>query len=287
MTKQALGFCLINEQSNPIKPKIIGEEFGRPVIETVLMETDVINRNKRYYTTDEIRGEVNGKRSNELLEARSLPGEAGHPLTNDLTRQVTIDPKCISHLILDMWMNGNVVSGKVIGLTNEYGKLFTSMIEEGSRLAFSLRAIGIIKQTSKGLLVSKPKLTTFDWVFYPSFPNAYQTVGESATGDYIISESGIALPNNGNKIIIESAKYDGCVPVSLATKTAKDVFEYIKEESATIAGVQNMLELDPSSLSLSNDRKMISLDEVGTSNKWNFYIESKVTDDLIDHFGKL
>lgn len=285
MNKEAIGFCMINEQSNPVKPKIIGEEFGRPIIETILMETEVINRNTRYYGTNNIRSEVEGKRTNELLNARSLPGEAGHPLTNDMARQVTIDPKCISHLILDMWMKGNVVYGKIIGTPNEYGELFSSLIREGTRTAFSLRAIGIIKKTPKGLLVDKAKMTTFDWVFYPSFENAYQTVGESA--GYTLNESGIAIPDNGNKIIIESANYDGCKPISLSKQKAKDVFDYIKEESSTIKGIQNMLEIEPSSLAISNDRRMISFDEVGTSNKWHFYVESKVTDDLISHFGKL
>ena len=276
MKKEAIGFCLINEQSTPLKPKIVGEEHGRPVIETILMETETINRNKRYYTTRDINAEVNGERVRELLEARSLFGEAGHPLTQDLTRQVTIDPKLISHVITDLWMKDNVVYGKVTGTPNEYGQTFSNLITEGSRLAFSLRALGIVKQTPKGLLVDKTKLTTFDWVVFPSFKKAYQSV----------TESGILMPDNGNKIIIESANYDGCVQLDINGMNKK-VFDYIKEESATIKGVQEMLEIEPSSLSLSNDRRFVTLDEVGTSNKWTFLIESKVTDDLIDHFGKL
>ena len=45
----------------------------------------------------------------ELLKAKSLKAELGHPLSDDLVRQQTIDPKLVCVRFNKIWLEGNLV----------------------------------------------------------------------------------------------------------------------------------------------------------------------------------
>lgn len=287
--EQIIGLTLINEVQEPIKPKVIDTFNGRPVIDAELMKSETINRNIRLYRTGETKEQVYGDRFKELIKRKSLVGEAGHPITNNIIRQGSIDPKCISHNILDIWMDDNTVYGKIVGLENEHGRLFTSMIKDGSELAFSLRAVGFMVKSNDGkyIIVKKPKFITFDWVFYPSFPTAYQRSVLTESGILLPSENGVLNPvlENGNRFIVDN-KYDGCIAYeSVSESLDNEVVKYLKDKSGTMKSIMNQMNVNESSFMLIGDHLVFS--NMDGSAKSKVVLEAEIKDEILDYFGRI
>ena len=69
---------IISEDAITATPKILSDKSGSPtVIETILQEGDVQNRNKRIYPTDVIRKALASEYVQERLNTKSWVGEAG------------------------------------------------------------------------------------------------------------------------------------------------------------------------------------------------------------------
>ena len=70
---------------------IVKEENGRVIAEGILQTANEKNRNGRFYDSKELFPQLVAPRTLELLEAGYLRAELGHPLSNELVRQQTID----------------------------------------------------------------------------------------------------------------------------------------------------------------------------------------------------
>ena len=73
---------MINESSVPpeaISCDIIKKDDDFVVAETVLQVAEVLNRNRRYYSTEDLHGQIYGDRWTELVKSGYACGEAGHP----------------------------------------------------------------------------------------------------------------------------------------------------------------------------------------------------------------
>jgi len=69
---------IISEDAMISTPKIISDKSGQPtVIETVLQEGDIQNRNKRIYPADVIKNALRSEYVQERLRTKSWLGEAG------------------------------------------------------------------------------------------------------------------------------------------------------------------------------------------------------------------
>jgi hypothetical protein len=101
-------------------------------------------------------------RTKELLEAGYLRAELGHPLSNQLVRQQTIDDSRTCAQFLKLWTEGNNVWARFRGTNNDFGKAFDADLKDGCKPAWSLRALGTIVNTERGGEVRNLKLVT--WV---------------------------------------------------------------------------------------------------------------------------
>ena len=110
-----------------------------------LQDMDVKNRNERIYSKADLSPEINGPRMTELINAGQFYGECGHPLTEDLVRQQTIDPKLKCVLFEKVWIEGNLIKANFLGANNTYGADFDADLRDGRKQAFSLRALGYIE----------------------------------------------------------------------------------------------------------------------------------------------
>lgn len=170
MLNKKIGYMICETASSePVTPVIVGEKNDRVTIETVLQDMDVKNRNGRYYSEKELKPALEDKRIKELIDAKSLLSEAGHPAARDIGRQQTIDPTNTCANILKIWTDGNLVKGHVKGTPNDLGKYFNDLILDGTKVAFSLRALGTVNNTSKGAEVENIKIITYDWVDNSSY----------------------------------------------------------------------------------------------------------------------
>lgn len=227
------------------KVNIIKESAGssrRLVAEGVLQTADEKNRNGRWYGKEELFPQIKAPRTMELLKAGYLRAECGHPLSKDLARQQTIDAKLCCAQFLDLWTEGNNVMGRFKGTNNDLGEEFDMDLRDGCYPAWSLRALGTVDETSRGLEVKNLKLITYDNVIYPSHPGAYtkRIVSESTEelGDYtrrrpehIVTESagGHTYVDNGKGLL---------VPIN-----NQSVIDYIKTESCSFHKIKESFDL--------------------------------------------
>lgn len=201
------------------------------------------NRNKRIYLTSFMLPSFDSPHIKELQNKKSWMGEAGHPMSNDPKRIMTIDPKLISHRIDKHWVEGDGVFGHISTLVNRYGKEMTALILQGMEPAFSLRAMCPMKpdHASNGKIQSgKAFIITYDWVFYPSHDDAYR---DERTGIKLVQTS---AQNNGN--VMESTGSDLIV-------TESSLIDFIKDKSKNIQVVSEMWEIATESMEVTDDLK--------------------------------
>ena len=103
-----------------------------------------------------------------MKEKRAL-GELDHPDTSVVQLE-----KC-SHLVPDIWMEGNKVMGKIKVLTETpMGKILAGLVREGVSLGISSRGQGSVSESNGVTLVEDDfQLICFDMVSDPSTAGAF------------------------------------------------------------------------------------------------------------------
>lgn len=239
---------IILEGASKSEDAIIVEGNSKRVIaEGTLQDLDVENRNHRIYAKKDIEPEINGPRMKELIKAKSFKGEMGHPLTNDIVRQQTIDPKLTCVNFLKVWLDGNLVKAQFKGTNNEYGEYFDQDLREQVKPAFSLRALGAIENINGKAYVKGVKIITYDSVIYPSHAVAYT--------DKIISESAMIDGFSRNIKDIEEVNDIGRI-ITLTKSDAQDVLNRLQRESADISAIINTFEGLSDRIVVTEDNKL-------------------------------
>lgn len=240
---------------------------GRVLAEGILQTANEVNRNKRYYSSEELFPQLTAPRTLELLEAGYLRAELGHPLSSDLVRQQTIDDSRTCAIFLKLWTEGNNIWARFRGTNNAFGQAFNADLLDGCKPAWSLRALGTIENTSHGAEVKHVKLITWDQVIYPSHPAAYtqRLVSESA----VYSKESSFEPQSR------------IIPI-----TNKDVISYIKSESANLKYVKENFDFAYDSISVDEDCKHVTL----ATNEGDIIVlnlETAVRNEIMDYCDKL
>ena len=160
---------------NPIRTvRTTGKE--RVVMETILQDADVENRNRRIYSKAVMVEALECQVLKEKLERGSLGGEMNHPDPSlGMARQMTLDLTNVSHFIQKIWWEGKDLIGLVETSANRVGRDFAAMILENNMTAsFSMRAGGDV-EVKNGKTYVKPglRILTWDAVALPSHRNAY------------------------------------------------------------------------------------------------------------------
>lgn len=193
------------------------------------------NRNGRIYRTADLAKEIAAPRQQELLAAKQMCGEAGHPIGADassLVRQQTIDPTKICVRYLKLWMEGDNVMGTFQGTNNALGEAFDKDLRQGVLPAFSLRALGTISSTPQGAVVENLKMITYDYVIYPSHPHAYTkgVINESAgIASAVKSNFTMNSSMDGTKSFIK--EFSNKDVVNAITSMRESAVDYIKDKS--------------------------------------------------------
>lgn len=129
----------------------------------IFIQGGVRNLNERVYPVREISKAV--QTVNEFIQkGESVLGECDHP------EELTINLDRVSHLITNMWMDGNMGMGKLQILPTPMGNIVRTLIESGVKLGVSSRGSGNVSERGE---VSDFEMVTVDIVARPSAPNAY------------------------------------------------------------------------------------------------------------------
>ena len=246
---------IILEGATTVEDTIISTGNGKRVVaEGTLQDMDVENRNKRIYAKSDLIPEINGPRMKELIAARQFYGEMGHPLSDDLVRQQTIDPKLVCVDYSKVWVEGNLVKARFQGTNNSYGEQFDQDLRDGRKPAFSLRALGAIENVNGKAYVKGIKIITWDHVIYPSHKAAYTS--------NIVTESTIdGKPLYENQIIVP--KNDPGTIITLRESDARTVISRLQRESASLDVILNTFDGIYDKISQVNENTILLTNAMG------------------------
>lgn len=240
MDNKPIGFVFLEAmESNPETVKVISdtEDKRRLVAEGEVQTAEEENRNTRTYLNPDLHREITCPRTVELLAAGMMRGEAGHPLSNDVTRQQTIDPANVCVKYLKFWMDGNHVMAHFRGTNNALGEAFDQDLRDGDKPSFSLRALGTLESIKGRNIVRDLRMITYDCVIYPSHPGAYT--------HRIVTESAQMSNPNNNGIML---------PI-----TNEEIISYIKSESTNLSNVLRQVDTFYESVSVVNNGSNVRL----------------------------
>ena len=160
---------LITEVNESIK--VLKEQHeGKPrfFIEGIFLQAEKKNRNGRIYPVGILRNEVD-KYVGEFVEQNRAFGELGHP------DGPTVNLERVSHMITELYEDGNNFIGKAKIMETPYGKIVGNLLSEGAKLGVSSRGMGSVKERAGVNYVQDDfsLATAADIVADPSAPDAF------------------------------------------------------------------------------------------------------------------
>jgi hypothetical protein len=149
---------------NVIKEAI--EKNSTISITCILQKSNTLNRNGRVYPSNILKREV--AKYMELVKERSAMGECDHP------DSAVISLANVSHLVTEMWWEGETLYGKIEIADTPSGNIVKGLLRSGIKLGISSRGVGSVKSSNEKDVVQEDfELIAFDIVSSPSTPGAY------------------------------------------------------------------------------------------------------------------
>jgi hypothetical protein len=132
----------------------------------VMQRADARNGNGRIYGKQVLQREV--ENYHKLVKERRALGELDHPDDS------VINLKNASHLVTDIWWDGDDVMGKVQVLDTPSGQVLQSLAKAGVTLGISSRGLGSVRESQGNTIVEDDfQLICFDFVSEPSTTGAF------------------------------------------------------------------------------------------------------------------
>jgi hypothetical protein len=171
---------------------------GATILTGVLQKYGEKNGNGRVYPERTLRREVDNYKK-VVAERRSV-GELDHPDDS------VVNLKNVSHLVTDIWMDGNKVMGKLEVLPTPSGDILKGLVNAGVKIGISSRGLGSVRESREGTMVNDDfQLICFDVVQEPSTSGAF--VGPTRSS-YMNEDLTRTALDNAREQIILSKIYD-------------------------------------------------------------------------------
>jgi len=151
-------------------------------------EAERLNGNGRKYPVDILRREV--QKYMEVVKDRRACGELDHPDDS------VVNLKNASHMVTDLWWDGNTLMGKIKVLSTPAGQTLRALVNDGVKIGISSRGLGSVTQAGGHVVVQDDfQLICFDVVSDPSTPKAFM--------DEIVMENRLTRPKNSIISIVD------------------------------------------------------------------------------------
>ncbi len=155
---------------------------GGMMLSGKLQQADTQNGNGRIYPFEVLTREV--RNYDKLVRENRALGELDHPDDS------VINLKNASHLVTEIWMDGDAVMGKVKVLNTPSGMVLKSLVESGVKLGISSRGMGSVKNVNGNTIVQDDfQLICFDFVSEPSTPNAFMVKESKEMNESVVSKT--------------------------------------------------------------------------------------------------
>tara|TARA_R100000008_G_C3583469_1_gene170345 strand:+ start:2100 stop:2702 length:603 start_codon:yes stop_codon:yes gene_type:complete len=139
---------------------------GGMILSGIMQRADAKNGNGRVYPRQVLMREVENYQ--KLVKEKRALGELDHP------EDSVINLKNASHIVTDVWWQGNDVMGKVQVLDTPSGQVLKSLAEAGVNLGISSRGMGSVHESNGSTIVEDDfQLICFDFVSEPSTTGAF------------------------------------------------------------------------------------------------------------------
>lgn len=150
---------------------LLTEAEGRPgVFEVtgIMQRAGAENQNGRVYKREILEREVQ-KYIENFVKVGNAYGELDHP------ESPIVSLKNASHIVKDLWWEGDNLMGKVELLDTPSGNIVRNIIRAGHTVGISSRGTGSVSQTNEGTLLVQPdfELVGWDFVSNPSTQGAF------------------------------------------------------------------------------------------------------------------
>jgi len=139
---------------------------GATYLSGLMQMSETKNGNNRVYPAAILEREVNNYK--KMVRERRALGELDHP------EDSVINLKNASHLVVDIWMDGNKCMGKIEVLNTPSGNILKNLVDSGVKMGISSRGMGSIREENGRTIVEDDfQLICFDMVSDPSTPGAF------------------------------------------------------------------------------------------------------------------
>ena len=152
------------------------------LVKAIIQRADAVNQNKRVYPRHILEREVQNYK--KAVQEGRASGELDHPDSS------VVSLERISHVLREIWWDGNDVCGTIEILDTPKGRIAQELMSAGVRLGISSRGVGETMTTNEGFQMVDESfmLIAFDLVSEPSTQNAWLGLKE---GREIVSTDSI------------------------------------------------------------------------------------------------
>jgi hypothetical protein len=166
---------------------LLTESKDRPGIFEVtgiMQRAGAKNQNGRIYKREILEEEVRNYVEN-FVKIGNAYGELDHP------ESAVVSLKNASHVVKELWWDGDDLMGKVELLNTPSGNIVKEILRGGHTIGISSRGTGSVTQTNEGTLMVQPdfELVCWDFVSNPSTQGAFMNPislneGKKVVGKY-------------------------------------------------------------------------------------------------------
>lgn len=221
-------------------PKIMKDTGHSVIFQAQLQTADTPNRNGRIYPKETLEAALAAPNVKEKIEHKAFYGEAGHPQGTERSRQLYIDQRNISHIVLNHWWEGNRLMGEVETAATAAGRDMMGLIKQGSEVAFSMRGLSSgMKQDGRYQRVVAPLIIgSYDWVIFPSHYGSYMTHNDK--------HDKVFKPTMESANLTEAEKSDIKVlnEGTIVTLSTDDILGFINDHSDNVKSVSEAFNFD-------------------------------------------
>jgi hypothetical protein len=149
----------------------------------IMQRADAQNGNGRIYPRPILEREMENYK--KLVRERRALGELDHP------EDSVVNLKNASHMVTDVWWDGNDVMGKVQVLNTPSGQVLQALVGAGVKLGISSRGLGSVSEGNGTTMVEDDfQLICFDFVSEPSTTGAFMmTEGKDINLDKVFTKA--------------------------------------------------------------------------------------------------
>ena len=134
----------------------------------IMQRAGAKNQNGRIYKREILEDQVREYIEN-FVKVGNAYGELDHP------ESAVVSLKNASHVVKDLWWEGEDLMGKVELLNTPSGNIVKEILRGGHTIGISSRGTGSVQQTNEGTLMVQPdfELVCWDFVSNPSTQGAF------------------------------------------------------------------------------------------------------------------